>query len=91
MPRRLPVLLALALLASIASARTRAVSHPATLRPDAATVTVKAGGSSGTTILVVKAAANATATAPLNVGVPCSGGIHATLAGTSPNAAFVYS
>jgi hypothetical protein len=58
---------------------------------DAATVTVKAGGSSGTTILVVKAAANATATAPLNVGVPCSGGIHATLAGTSPNAAFVYS
>ena len=38
MPRRLPVLLALALLASIASARTRAVSHPGA-RPDAATVT----------------------------------------------------
>jgi Domain of unknown function (DUF5666) len=38
MPRRLLALLALALLASTASARTRAVSHPAALRPDVATV-----------------------------------------------------
>ena len=57
---------------------------------DAATVTVKAGGSSGTTILVVKAAANTTVPVPFNAGVPCSGGIHATLTGTAPNAAFVY-
>ncbi len=38
MPRRLLVLLALVLLASTATARTRAVAHPGT-RPDAATVT----------------------------------------------------
>lgn len=58
---------------------------------DAATLTVKAGGSGGTTILVVKAAASTTVAVPLNAGVPCSGGIHATLTGTAPSAAFVYS
>ena len=57
---------------------------------DAAVLTVKAGGSGGTTILVLKAATATTAAAPLNAAVYCDGGIHATLTGTAPNAAFVY-
>lgn len=57
---------------------------------DAATLTVKAGGSGGTTILTVKAAASTTVAVPGLSGVLCPGGIHATLAGTSPVATFVY-
>jgi hypothetical protein len=57
---------------------------------DAATLTVKVGGSSGTTVLVLKAAANTSVVYPLGAVVPCPGGIHATLAGTSPSATFVY-
>lgn len=58
---------------------------------DAATLVVKAGGSGGTTILSVKAAASTTVAVPGLGGVLCSGGIHATLTGTSPSATFVYS
>lgn len=57
---------------------------------DAATVTVKAGGSSGTTVLTVKAAASTTATVTLPDAF-CGGGVHATLAGTSPVASFAWS
>lgn len=57
---------------------------------DAATLTVKRGGSGGTTVLVVKAAANTTASVPNLHEADCAGGVHATLAGTSPSATFVY-
>lgn len=56
---------------------------------DAATCTVKAGGSSGTTVLTVKAAANTTVEVALHDGF-CAGGVHATLAGTGPVATFAY-
>lgn len=56
---------------------------------DAATATVKAGGSGGTTVLTVKAAATTTETVPLS-DAQCSGGVHVTLAGTGPVATFVY-
>lgn len=56
---------------------------------DAAVLTVKAGGSGGTTILVVKAAAGVTV--PLNMHEAfCDGGVHATLTGTAPSATLVY-
>lgn len=57
---------------------------------DAATLTVKAGGSGGTTVLTVKAAASTTAVVSGLGGVLCAGGIHATLSGSSPAASFVY-
>lgn len=57
---------------------------------DAATLTVKAGGSSGTTIAVIKAAAATTAPQLQFHDTLCSGGIHATLTGTAPSATFVY-
>ena len=57
---------------------------------DAATLTVKAGGSSGTTILVLKAAtATSVVFSDLHL-TDCAGGVHATLAGTAPSATFVY-
>lgn len=56
---------------------------------DAATLTVKAGGSGGTTVLTVKAAAATTVVVDLHDAL-CSGGVHATLAGTGPVATFVY-
>ena len=57
---------------------------------DAATLTVKAGGSSGTTVLTVKAAASSTVEVALHDAL-CAGGVHATLAGTGPVATFCYS
>lgn len=56
---------------------------------DAATLTVKADGSSGSTVLVVKAAADTTVSVSAH-GAQVTGGIHATLAGTGPVASFVY-
>lgn len=56
---------------------------------DAATLTVRAGGSGGTVVLVVKAAANSTVAVPLYDAF-CGGGVHATLAGTGPSSTFVY-
>lgn len=50
---------------------------------DAATAVVKAGGSSGTTILTIKAAIATTVPVVLT-DVLCSGGIHVTLTGTAP-------
>lgn len=55
---------------------------------DAATATVKAGGSSGTTVLVLKAAAGASVAVDL-YGALCSGGVHVTVAGTGPSVTFV--
>lgn len=57
---------------------------------DAAVATIKAGGSGGTTILVLKAATGVTAAAPLTAAVFCAGGIHVTLTGTAPSFAAVY-
>lgn len=56
---------------------------------DAATATVKAGGSGGTTVLTVKAAANTTVEVPV-YDAYCAGGVHVTFAGTGPVASFVY-
>lgn len=57
---------------------------------DAATLTVKAGGSSGTTILVIKAAAGVTAPPVDMFDFLCAGGIHATFTGTAPSGTFIY-
>lgn len=56
---------------------------------DAATATVKAGGSGGTTILTVKAALNTTESVPLP-DVYCADGVHVTVAGTGPVVSFCY-
>lgn len=53
------------------------------------TVVVKAGGSSGTTILSLSAVANTSVQVPLP-DVFCKAGVHATLAGASAVASFVY-
>lgn len=50
---------------------------------DAATLTLKTGGSSGATLLVIKAAANTSRSVFLG-GMQFHDGIHATLAGTDP-------
>lgn len=57
---------------------------------DTATLTVRAGGSGGTTVLTVKALAATTATVPDLGGAFCGEGVHATLAGTAPVATFVW-
>ncbi len=57
---------------------------------DAATATVRAGGSGGTVILTLKAAASSTIFAPIS-NVQCSSGIHVTLTGTGPESSVVYS
>lgn len=59
----------------------------------ATTLTVKAGGSGGTTVLVVKAGIDATVQVPLH-DAACGGGVHATVAqgaGSGASATFVYS
>lgn len=56
---------------------------------DAATAVIKAGGSSGTTILTVKAAIATTVPVSLP-DVLCSGGIHVTITGTTPPCAVIY-
>lgn len=57
---------------------------------DAASVVVKAGGSSGTTILTLKAAANTSAATPDLGRVHCGSGIHVTTTGTSPAVSVIY-
>lgn len=57
---------------------------------DAATLTVRAGGSGGTVILTLKAAANTSVVVPRLTDVYCDGGIHATFSGTSPEASLVF-
>lgn len=56
---------------------------------DAATATVREGGSGGTVRLTVKAAANTTEIVPLP-DVQFSEGVHVTLAGTGPVVSFCY-
>lgn len=58
---------------------------------DQATLTVRAGGSTGTVVLTVKAAANATAEVAALADAQCGDGIHVTLSGTGPVASLVYS
>lgn len=50
---------------------------------DAATLTLRENGSSGATILIVKAAINTTVTVPLS-GANYDGQLHCTLGGTGP-------
>lgn len=61
-----------------------------TAAADAASVTVKSGGSGGTTVLVVKAAIGATAVVPNLHDAYCADGIHVTLSGTGPSATVVF-
>jgi hypothetical protein len=70
------------------STRLRAVSL--TAGSDAATLTLRAGGSGGTVFLVVKAAASTTAAVPDLHDALFSAGVHATLAGTAPSASIVF-
>lgn len=56
---------------------------------DAASVVVRAGGSGGTVVLTVKAAAGATVQVPLPDAF-CADGVHATLTGTTSTASFSY-
>lgn len=73
----------------VTTASTYLRSVSLTAGSDAATATVKVGGSGGTTVLTVKAAANSTVDVPVHDAY-CSGGVHVTLAGTGPVATFVY-
>lgn len=73
----------------VTTASTHVRSVSLTAGSDAATLTVKAGGSGGTTVLTVKAAASTTVEVSLYDSL-CAGGVHATLAGTGPVATFVY-
>lgn len=73
---------------------TTATSHlravTLTAGSDQATATVRRGGSGGTVVLTLKAAANTTASSgPLYDG-HCDDGIHVTLAGTGPVATVVH-
>lgn len=63
-----------------------------TLTPAAAasTVTVRAGGSSGTVILTLSAAANGASAVTPALNVLCADGIHVTLAGASAECSVVY-
>lgn len=56
---------------------------------DAASVVVKAGGSGGTTVLTLKAAASTSVWAGL-CEAHCSGGVHVTLTGTGPTVSVVF-
>lgn len=59
---------------------------------DAATLTVRAGGSGGTIVLVLKVGGATVAESVTQdlFDAFCADGVHATLAGTSPSATFVY-
>lgn len=60
---------------------------------DAASVTVKAGGSGGTTILTLSAPSSttgATVSSGNLFGAYCAGGVHVTLSGTGPSVTVIY-
>ncbi len=57
---------------------------------DAASATVRAGGSGGTVVLTVKAATGLTAATGELGRAQCPGGIHVTASGTSPAITVVY-
>lgn len=56
---------------------------------DAATATVRAGGSGGTVVAVVKAAIGATVSVDLH-DAQCGGGIHVTVGGTTPDISVIH-
>lgn len=56
---------------------------------DASTVTVRAGGSGGTIVAVLSAAANDTAAADFHDAY-CGDGIHVTTTGTTPDVTVVH-
>lgn len=56
---------------------------------DASTVTVRAGGGSGTIVAVLSAAADATASADFHDAL-CVDGIHVTTTGTTPDVTVVH-
>lgn len=58
---------------------------------DAATATIKAGGASGTTILVLNAAIGVTVSSGYLGDVVCPSGIHVTITGTTPSVSVSYS
>lgn len=56
----------------------------------ASTVTVRAGGASGTVILTLSAVASGASTVVAGLNVPCGAGIHVTLTGASAECSVVY-
>lgn len=58
---------------------------------DAATVTLKSGGSGGTTLLTLKAAANSSVAVEYGCGVAFPVGCYLTFTGTAPVASVAYS
>lgn len=58
---------------------------------DAASATVRSGGSGGTVVLVIKAGIGLTESAVLGAAAACPGGIHVTVTGTTPDVSLVYS
>jgi hypothetical protein len=62
---------------------------------DNATATIRSGGVGGTVVLVLKApspsAVGETVTVDLGGAACCPGGIHVTVAGTTPDVTLVYS
>lgn len=71
---------------------TDAILRAVTLTPAAAasTVTVRAGGSGGTVILTLAAAASGVSAVLSGISVPCADGIHVTLTGASAETSVVY-
>lgn len=58
---------------------------------DAATLTLKQGGSGGAVIMVLKAAADTSVAVPIPAGLTYYGQLHATFTGTGPAATFATS
>lgn len=58
---------------------------------DAATVTVRSGGASGTIILVLNAAIGVTVSSGYLGDIVCPAGIHVTITGTTPSVSVSYS
>jgi hypothetical protein len=61
-----------------------------TAAADAATVTVKRGGSSGVNVLVLAAAIGTSASAHFTADVDCPDGIHVAVTGTTPSVSVIY-
>lgn len=57
---------------------------------ETATAVVRAGGSDGTAILALSAAASGNSTVISGLSVPCADGIHVTLTGTGASASVAY-
>jgi hypothetical protein len=57
---------------------------------DAATCTIKRGGSGGVNVLVLAAAIGTTASAMFTADIDCPDGIHVAVTGTTPSVSVIY-